>query len=193
MTNKENLNPEDEKQQENIVDLDAAKNASAEDQIAALQQELLDARDRTMRALADAENTRKRSVKDRDDAGKYAVSNFARDLLDFSDNFRRALESLPADTPAAVSEGLLAMDKELLSTFERHGVRKIEPLDEMFNAHYHEVMFETPLPGKAAGTIIQVIEAGYVLNDRLLRAAKVGVAKADANAPSGGHQVDIEG
>lgn len=196
----ENNSPENTPE-ENVVNIeDAAQHTDApqslEDQVIALQQELLEARDRTMRALADAENTRKRSVKDRDDAGKYAVAAFARDLLDFGDNFRRALESLPDSTPVAVSEGLSAMDKELLATFERHGVRKIEPLGEMFDANFHEVMFEMPVEGKPAGTIAQVIDPGYVLNDRLLRAAKVGIAKASSadNGPTDpGAQVDIEG
>ena len=153
--------------------------------IDSLQKDLVEARDRTMRALADAENTRKRAQKDREDAGKYAVSSFARDLLDFSDNFKRALDAIPEDTPDAVRGGLEAMEREMLSTFDRHGIKKIEPLDEMFDANFHEVMFEAPMEGKQAGTIIQVIDAGYVLNDRLLRAAKVGIAKADPNADPG--------
>ena len=148
-----------------------------------------------MRALADAENTRKRAIKDRDDAGKFAIANFARDLLDFGDNFKRALKSLPEDTPPAVSEGLNAMDKELLSVFDRHGITQIDPMDEMFDPNFHEVMFEAPMPGKAAGQIIQVIEPGYVIKDRLLRAAKVGIAQAtDDSTPSDpGAQVDIQG
>lgn len=195
--NKENETT-DNTADDNVVNMDDAKQNEAGDKtpeqmIADLQAELLDARERTMRALADAENTRKRAIKDRDDAGKYAVSNFARDLLDFSDNFKRALESMPEDTPPAVGEGLTAMRTELLNTFERHGIRKIEPLDEMFDANFHEVMFEAPAPDKKAGTIIQVIEAGYVLNDRLLRAAKVGIAKAGEQNTDPGAQVDIEG
>ena len=79
------------------------------------------------------------------------------------------------------------MDAVLLKTFERHGIQKVEPLDQPFNPNFHEVMFEAPMPGKAGGTVIQVIEAGYTLNGRLLRAAKVGIAKAD-----GSHQVDQE-
>lgn len=183
--------------EENVVNMPGTQESDTpqkpEDQIAQLQKDLLDARDRTMRALADAENTRKRAMKDRDDAGKYAVSNFARDLLDFSDNFKRALESMPEDTPAAVGEGLNAMRNELQNTFDRHGIRKIEPLDQPFDANFHEVMFEAPTPDKAPGTIIQVIEAGYVLNDRLLRAAKVGIAKAGPENTEAGAQVDIKG
>lgn len=200
MNNEENNMPENEtpeEQQENVVNMaDAAPSLTADDQIIALQNELLEARDRMMRALADAENTRRRAQKDREDAGKYAVASFARDLVSFSDNFKRALDSLPDDTPAAVREGLDAMDRELLATFDRHGIRKIEPLDEMFDANFHEVMFEAPVPGKQAGIIIQIIEAGYVLNDRLLRAAKVGIAKADAAGPQNtdpGAKIDIQG
>lgn len=167
-----------------------------EAQIIALQAELAETKDRTMRALADAENTRKRAIKDREDAGKFAIANFARDLLDFSANFSRALNALPEDTPSAVAEGLNAMDKELLSTFDRHGIQKIEPMDEMFDPNFHEVMFETPMPGKQGGQIIQVIEPGYVIKDRLLRAAKVGIAKAAPNedGPTDpGAKVDIQG
>lgn len=196
MSNEENKKPEDQAttpentEAENAAAPEQEHTLSPEDHIAALQEQLLEARDRTMRALADSENTRKRAMKDRDDAGKYAVAGFARDMLAFGDNFVRALQSMPADTPPAVAEGIKAMDKELLSVFDRHGIRKIEPLDEPFDANFHEVMFETPMPGKAAGTVIQVVEAGYVLNDRLLRAAKVGIAKAEDKAAPGEHKID---
>ncbi len=167
------------------VDLSAAK-------IKALEAELADAKDKMMRALADAENTRRRAVKDRDDAGKYAVSSFAKDLLDFSDNFHRALAAIPAELHddervGAIISGLEAMDTQLLKTFDRHGIKKIEPLDETFNPNFHEVMFEAPIPGKPGGVVIQVVEAGYVLNDRLLRAAKVGISKGGSGTD---HQVD---
>lgn len=202
MNTEENQNPEN--QDETPETNEAQDGAPAEEpraltpeeQVTALQEELLQNKDRMMRALADAENTRKRALKERDDAGKYAVASFARDLLDFGDNFRRALESLPEDTPKAVMDGLQAMDKELLSVYDRHGIQKIEPLDEAFDANFHEVMFEAPTPGKAPGIIIQVIEPGYVLNDRLLRAAKVGIAKAapaDDGPTDPGAKIDIQG
>lgn len=164
----------------------------AEARVKALEAEVFDAKDKMMRALADAENTRRRSVKDREDAGKYAVQSFARDLLDFSDNFHRALASIPQEMHSdgrigAIIEGLEAMDANLLRTFAKHGIRKIEPMDEPFNPNFHEVMFEAPVPGKPGGIVIQVVEAGYVLNDRLLRAAKVGISKG---MPGGDHQVD---
>ena len=171
--------------QEAPVDLAAAR-------IKTLEAEVADAKDKMMRALADAENTRRRAVKDREDAGKYAVSGFAKDLLDFADNFHRALSSIPAEIHdderiASIVAGLEAMDAQLLKTFERHGIKKIEPLDETFNPNFHEVMFEAPTPGKPAGVVIQVIESGYILNDRLLRAAKVGISKGGMGTD---HQVD---
>ena len=182
--------PADGAPQENIVNLDGMNgepnlNLDPSTLLDSMQAELAEAKDRTMRALADAENTRRRAQKDREDAGKFAISSFARDLLDFSDNFKRALDAMPEDTPDAVRGGIEAMQREMLTTFERHGIKKIEPLDEMFDANFHEVMFEMPATDKPAGTIMQVIEAGYVLNERLLRAAKVGIAKASPDAPSG--------
>lgn len=170
---------------EGTIDLAAAR-------IKALEDELADAKDKMMRALADAENARRRAVKDREDAGKYAVSSFAKDLLDFSDNFLRAITAIPPEIAAdekvaGIVQGIEAMNAQLLQTFGRHGIRKIEPLDEPFNPNFHEVMFEAPVPGKPGGIVIQVVEAGYILNDRLLRAAKVGVSKGGAG---GDHQVD---
>jgi molecular chaperone GrpE len=160
--------------------------------IAALEKEVAEWKEKMMRALADAENTRRRAVKDREDAGKYAVTSFAKDLLDFSDNFHRALAAIPSELHtderiAGIITGLEAMDANLLKTFEKHGIRKIEPLDETFNPNFHEVMFEAPIPGKPAGIVIQVVEAGYLLQDRLLRAAKVGVSKGSMGTD---HQVD---
>lgn len=164
----------------------------AAERIKALESEVVDAKDKMMRALADAENTRRRAVKDREDAGKYAVSSFARDLLDFSDNFQRALAAIPAELQederlSSIVTGIQAMNAQLLATFDRNGIKKIEPMDEPFNPNFHEVMFEAPVPGKPGGIVIQVVEAGYVLNDRLLRAAKVGISKG---GPLSDHQVD---
>lgn len=164
----------------------------AASRVLVLEKEVAEWKEKMLRALADAENTRRRAVKDREDAGKYAVTSFARDLLDFSDNFHRAIAAIPAELHddervASIITGLEAMDANLLKTFEKHGITKIEPLDETFNPNFHEVMFEAPVPGKPAGIVIQVIEAGYVIADRLLRAAKVGVSKG---APGVDHQVD---
>jgi molecular chaperone GrpE len=177
---------------ENADELAAAPPADlAAARVKALEAELADAKDKMVRALAEAENARRRAVKDREDAGKYAVTNFARDLLDFSDNFQRALAAIPAEARgdekiAIIVDGLQAMEASLLQTLQKHGIRKIDPLDEPFNPNFHEVMFEAPVAGKTGGTVIQVIEPGYVIADRLLRAAKVGIAKSDST----NHQVD---
>lgn len=199
MTNEPEQTPDElpEITPEMLADMAEANSAAAPAdltaaRIRALEAEVADAKDKMMRALADAENTRRRSVKDKEDIAKYAVSSFAKDLLDFSDNFHRALAAIPAEQHdderiASVITGLEAMDANLLKTFEKHGIRKIEPLDEPFNPNFHEVMFEAPTPGKPAGIVIQVVEAGYVLNDRLLRAAKVGVSKGGLGSD---HQVD---
>lgn len=192
MTNND-VPPTDDTQPDNVVPLEAPIDTGATE-VDGLKLALNEANDKMMRALAEAENTRRRAKLEREDAAKFAVSAFAKDLLDFSDNFHRALDAIPAELQSdervsSIIAGLQAMDAVLLKTFERHGVQKLEPLDQPFNPNFHEVMFEAPFPGKAGGTVIQVIEAGYTLNGRLLRAAKVGIAKADGGTP-GGHQVD---
>ena len=170
---------------------DTGAGTSGNPEIDTLQAELSATKDKMMRALADAENTRKRALKEREDVGKYAIASFARDLLGFTDNFDRALQAIPEEIKSQedsgmknVFDGIEAMQREILGVLERHGVKKIEPLGEAFNPNFHEVMFEAPSPEHPAGIIMQVIEPGYVLHDRLLRAAKVGVSKgADGEPP----------
>lgn len=158
--------------------------------IAELTAQLTAAKDQTMRALAEAENTRKRSVKDRQDANRFAVTSFARDMLEVADNLRRALDAFDKDKLSenpqvtGLVTGIEGTEKHLLKTFEKNQIMRIDPMDQPFDPNFHEVMFETPMPGKAAGTIIQVMEVGYKIHDRLLRPARVGVVKAgDAPAP----------
>ncbi|HOO81035.1 MAG TPA: nucleotide exchange factor GrpE [Alphaproteobacteria bacterium] len=161
-------------------------------ELKALQEELAATRDQAKRALAEAENTRRRAIKEREDASKFAVSGFAKDLLDVSDNLRRALEAVPTDLLESAPrlknlvDGIEATERTLLRTFEKHGIEKIEPLDQPFDPNYHEVMFEAPVPGKPAGTVMQVMESGYVLNGRILRPARVGVVKDDGTTPPTG-------
>jgi molecular chaperone GrpE len=137
-------------------------------------------KDQAMRALAEAENARKRAVKDREDASKFAVSGFARDLLSVADNLRRALDAMPKeadDTIKNLITGIEATEREMLGVFERNGLRKIEPLNQPFDPNQHEVMFEMPSGGQPPGTILQILEPGYTLNGRVLRPARVGVAR----------------
>jgi molecular chaperone GrpE len=159
----------------------------------ALQAENLQLRDQALRALAEAENARKRALKEREDAAKYGISSFAKDLVTVADNLRRALEAIPTEALQAdphlknLNDGIEATERDLLKSFEKNGIKKLNPMGEIFNPNFHEVMFEAPGTGKAPGIIIQVIETGYTLNDRLLRPARVGVAKDEGQSPAGGH------
>ena len=142
-------------------------------------------RDRFMRALADAENARKRADKDRRDAEQYGGSRLARDLLPVYDALSRALESAGDDQRAAASaliEGVELTLRELKNVFTKHGITVITPeLGEKFDPQRHEAMFEAPVPGTVAGNIIQVMDNGFMLHDRLLRPAKVGVSSMPAS------------
>lgn len=168
-----------------------------ESRIAALEAELAETRDKMLRALAEVENTRSRARREREDAGKYAISAFARDLLTVSDNLRRALDATPAELKdSPLVQGIEATERELLKAFEKHGIRKLDPSGQPFDPNFHEVMFEAPLPGKPAGLILQVLEPGYVIGERLLRPARVGVVKNEdengATSATGGHSLDTQ-
>lgn len=158
-------------------------NTDDSQKIAQLEEALAQTKDQLIRTVAEMDNLRKRFAREREDAIKYSVSTFARDLLDVSDTFRRALDSIPPTLKEdskinPLVEGIEAMERALLTVFEKNGIRKIEPIDEPFNPNFHEVMFEAPVPEKPNGTIIQIIEPGYLLHDRLLRPARVGVSKS---------------
>ncbi len=162
--------------------------------IKSLEEEVAKTKDLMMRTVAEAENGRKRALRDRADAGKFAVSSFARDLLSVSDNLRRALESITEELleqdPAIknLNSGIEATERELLRCFEKNGIKKTIPIDQKFDPNFHEVMFEAPMPGKPNGSIIQVIEPGYIINGRILRPARVGVAKNENEAADSPHQ-----
>ncbi len=147
--------------------------------------------DRLLRTLAEGENQRRRWQREREETSKYAVTDFARDLLAVADNLRRALESVPDGADAAnealasLAEGVALTERELLAIFERHGVEKIEAHGRKFDHNLHEALFEAPAGNAAHGTVVQVVQEGYVLRGRLLRAARVGVAKAPPVPPPG--------
>ncbi|EBA04770.1 GrpE protein [Rhodobacteraceae bacterium HTCC2150] len=146
----------------------------------ALQQERDEMKDRLVRALAEAENTRKRGERDRRDAEKYGGSRLARDMIPVYDAMKRALDSIPGDqkeSSASMIEGIALTMQELLSVFKKHGITPIFPVEgDQFDANLHQAMFEAPVPGTTAGQIIQVMEQGFMIHDRLLRAANVGVS-----------------
>ena len=147
------------------------------------EEELAELKDKLLRSLAENENLIRRARRDREDANKYAATNFARDMLGVADNLRRALDAVPAsldeedDSIKGFLEGVALTERELLGKLERHGIIKISPMGEKFNHDHHEALFEVPSDEVDSGTVIQVVEDGYIIHDRLLRAAKVGVSK----------------
>ena len=150
------------------------------DELAELRAERDDMRDRFMRALADAENARKRGERDRREAEQYGSTRLARDLLPVYDALRRALDAASDQAraePSALTEGVDLTLRELTNVMTRHGVRPITPeVGDMFDPQQHQAMFEAALPGTKAGQIIQVVTEGFLLHDRLLRPAQVGVS-----------------
>lgn len=160
-----------------------------QDRYAELEQELAETKDKLLRALAETENLRRRAQKERDDAAKYAIATFARDVLTVADNLRRAIDAIPEesrhndDAVRVIAEGIELTERELLAAFDRCGIMKVDPMGEKFDHTYHEAMFEVPTDDAAPGTVVQVMEVGYVLHDRLLRPARVGVAKAPSEPP----------
>lgn len=162
---------------------DTEAESSADERIAALEVEVSELKDQLLRALAEAENVRRRAQRERADATKYAAAPMLRDLLAVADNLSRAIESVPEGGDAdderlqTLLDGVKLTDKELNAVFERHHIVKLEPLGEQLDPHRHEALYELPNPDHPNGTVVQIIQPGYLLHDRLLRPARVGVAK----------------
>lgn len=161
---------------------DADEGASELD---ALRAERDDLKDKFIRALADAENARKRGERDRREAENYGGSRLARDLLPVYDNLQRALQAIPdenREANAPLIEGVELTMRELLNVFKKHGIEQVKPdVGEKFDPQRHEAMFEAPVPNTKAGDIIQVMNEGFMLHDRLLRPAQVGVSSTPAS------------
>jgi len=160
--------------------------AAEVDPVAELEAQVAELKDRLLRAAAETENVRRRAEKDKADATTYAVTGFARDVLSISDNLRRALDSQPediADDMKVFLEGVEMTDRELLNTMERYGIKKVVPeVGEKFDHKFHQAMFEVPTDEHPVGTVMQVVAPGYVIKERLLRPAMVGVAKGAEKA-----------
>jgi len=160
--------------------------------IAELEEELAATKDQFLRFMAEAENVRKRSERHLAEAHKYGVANFARSVLTVADDLSRALAAVPEDQRGG--DGLLqtllggveAVERELLKALDAHDIQRIDPVGEPFDPNFHEAMFEVPTSDYPSGTVAQVIQPGYRLHDRLLRPARVGVAKGDG-APAATH------
>ena len=152
--------------------------------LAALVAERDEFKDRVLRTLAEMENLRRRTEREVADARTYAVTNFARDMLNAADNIRRALESVPEAERAsatgafkALVDGIELTERDLAKTLERHGVKSLDPKGQRFDPNRHQAMFEVPDAEVPSGTVVQVMQSGYVIGDRTLRPALVGVAK----------------
>ena len=171
---------EGEEYAEDMLEID--DDALEIDQLRAERDEM---KDRFMRALADAENARKRSDKDRREAENYGGSKLARDMLPVYDNLKRALEAATDEQRAvsgALLEGVDLTMRELLNVFKKHGIEVIAPeVGDIFDPQHHQAMFEAPVPGTKAGEIIQVAAEGFMLHDRLMRPAQVGVSSMVAS------------
>jgi molecular chaperone GrpE len=157
--------------------------------VEALTKEVADAKDRMLRTLAEMENLRKRTAREVSDARTYGISGFARDVLDIADNLQRALDAVPAEARAAADPGLKALiegveltERSLHNALEKHGVKRFDPAGEKFDPNVHQAMYEVPDSSIPVGTVAQVIQAGYMIGERILRPALVGVAKGGAKA-----------
>jgi molecular chaperone GrpE len=172
----------------------AAEGQASSSEAAVLRSELEETRarlDRALRAYAEADNIRKRLEREKEEAAKYAVTRFARDIVAVSDNFQRAIASAPTDVLEqdtalkAFLDGIKLTERELLGALERHGVRRIDPLGEQFNPRQHQAMMEVDDATVENGVILQVFQPGYIIEDRVLRPAMVVVAKGGIKPAKG--------
>ena len=162
--------------------------------VARLEAELAEMKDRALRSLADAENTRRRAEREVSETRRYGASGLAKELLTVADNLGRALQAVNID---AVHDqglknlvlGVQMVERELQAAFERQGIKRIDPVGQAFDHSLHQAMYEVPGSGQPAGTVVEVMQPGYVMHDRLLRPAMVAVAKGDAGGspPESGH------
>ena len=199
MTDETKKNGADEENNENVIDLEAAAGKAGEmpeeevsaadadpDPLDILREENEKQRDQLMRLAAEMENLRRRTARDVKDAKAYAVTAFARDMLGVSDNLRRALDALPEEKRtgevAGFVEGVEMTERSMLSALERHGVKEIFAEGGKFDPNFHQAMFEVPNPEVPSNTVVQVVQAGYTIGDRVLRPAMVGVSKGGPKA-----------
>ena len=163
-----------------------AGTATDDPRVAALEAEKSDLKERLLRTLADMENLRRRTEREAADARTYGVTAFARDMLSVADNIRRALDSTAKDGGAeafkALLDGIELTERDLIKTLERHGVKRLDPEGGKFDPNMHQAIFEVPNPDVPAGTVLQVVQTGYAIADRVLRPAMVGVSKGGPKA-----------
>jgi molecular chaperone GrpE len=192
------MNPNDTENQNAAPQAEPAHDAAPEaapeaDPIAVLEAEKADLKDKMLRLLADMENLRRRTEREIADARTYAVANFARDMLNVADNIRRAIESVPEEASKTAEgafkgliDGIDLTERDLLKNLERHGVKRLDPQGQKFDPNLHQAMFEIPNAEVPNGTVLQVVQTGYVIGDRVLRPALVGVSKGGPKAAANG-------
>jgi molecular chaperone GrpE len=163
--------------------------AEPAEEMQSLAAEVAELKDRLLRTLAEMENLRRRTEREVAEARTYGVANFSRDMLSVADNLRRALDAIGNEArasfnPAVTSfiEGVELTERELLKVLEKHGVKRFDPMGEKFDPNIHQAMFEVPDPSSPAGTVVRVVQAGFMIGDRVLRPALVGVAKGGPKA-----------
>ena len=168
-----------------------------EQELSGLRAEVEAHKDRALRALAEVENVRKRLERERDDARTYSVTRFARDILTVADNLNRALAAVPPEARAksdesvkAILDGVEATSRELSAALARHGVKPIEAEGQRFDPNLHQAIAEVPAPNAQPGTVVNVVQPGYLIGDRLLRPAMVTVAKAGPSGNGAGQNFD---
>src|SRR5918998_1946584 len=194
------MNPNDTEHQTMNPQADSAPEALNEaasspeaDPVAVLEAEKTDLKDKLLRLMADMENLRRRTEREVADARTYAVANFARDMLNVADNVRRAIESVPEEASRTAEgafkgliEGIDLTERDLLKNLERHGVKRLDPEGQKFDPNLHQAMFEIPNAEVPNGTVLQVVQSGYVIGERVLRPALVGVSKGGPKAAANG-------
>lgn len=181
---------------------ETAGSETAADPVVVLAREAAELKDRLLRTLADMENLRRRTEREVADARAYGITNFARDILAVADNMERALKALDDEIRAKADAGVKALldgveltERELIKVMEKYGVKKLEPQGQKFDPNLHQAMFELPDPSVPAGTVVQVMQPGYTIGERVLRPALVGIAKGGpkSEAPANDNAGNIAG
>jgi molecular chaperone GrpE len=193
----ENVKPQDTTHEADAAVKPEATEASGPDPVETLRTENSDLRDRLLRTVAEMENLRKRTEREINDTRSYAIAGFARDMLTATDSLSRALMVLPAEARASTDatiksliDGIEMTEREMQRLLQKHGVKPIEAEGQKFDPHKHQAMFEVPDPSKPEGTVVQVVQAGFAIGDRVLRPAMVGVAKGGPAHAAGTEAVD---
>ena len=165
--------------------IDSESEETTKAPVEALEEQVSELKDQLLRSVAELDNYRKRAEREKEQLRKFGIANFAKDLLSAADNLRRAVESGPSDLEGADESvknlivGVQMTEKELLNAFEKNGVRKIDPTGEKFDYNFHQAMFEVETDKEEPGLVMQVLQPGYAIEDRVLRAAMVGVSKSN--------------